>query len=136
MAAGVAQSVKRWATATTARVRFSAREFSLLRSIQVSSGVYLAPFLGLMRPDRETYHSPPSSAEAKNISIPPYLICLYVLIEHMDKFTLTFFFSLQPYLYLEINLSSSVVIICTMCFNILKLSIQPSLTAAYLEVKQ
>jgi hypothetical protein len=50
------------------------REYSLLHSVQASSGAHLAlyamdtggSFSGVKRPGHEAHHSPPSSAEVKN----------------------------------------------------------------------
>jgi hypothetical protein len=80
LGAGMAQSVQRRATDWRARIRFptAEREFSLLHSVQIGSGLYWAlcaignngSFPGGKRPRREAGHSPPSSVEVKNTLLP------------------------------------------------------------------
>jgi hypothetical protein len=47
--------------------------------------------LGVKRPGREADHSPPSSAEVKNVwsytSIPEYVFMAWCLVKHRDNFT-------------------------------------------------
>jgi hypothetical protein len=80
---GIAQSVQRWVTGWTTRVRFPIveRDFSHPHSIQMCSGVYSAlyplgangSFFGGKRQEREASHSPSSSAEVKNSGAIPLL---------------------------------------------------------------
>jgi hypothetical protein len=67
------------------------KDFSLLHSIQTSSGAHLAsgvPSSGLKQLGHETDHSPPSSAEIKNYTSTPHmpLWCDASLIKQMDNF--------------------------------------------------
>jgi hypothetical protein len=50
--------------------------------------------MGVKRPDREADHSPPSSAESRNVwsytSTPQYIFMAWCLVKHKDNFTFTF----------------------------------------------
>jgi hypothetical protein len=63
--------------------------FSLLRSVQAGSGALPASYpigtgglsLGVKRQERESDHSPPSSAEVKNgRAIPPPATCIHGIV--------------------------------------------------------
>jgi hypothetical protein len=87
---GLAESVQRRATSWTARVGFPDwQDISLFRSVQTGSEVPAASYLvgtvgdfpRIIRPERETDHSPPSSSEVKNDgTIPPLPIVLHGIV--------------------------------------------------------
>jgi hypothetical protein len=83
--------------------RRGAENFSLHHRVQNGSGTTQPPIqfvpgalsLGVKRPKREADHSPPYSAEVKNVwsytSTPQYAFMVRCLVKHRDNFTFTFY---------------------------------------------
>jgi hypothetical protein len=73
------------------------QDFSLCHSVQTGSGAYPIPYpvgtgvlsSGVKRPGREANHSPPSTAEVKNVyshtPTPPYVCKPWCLVKHQGQ---------------------------------------------------
>jgi hypothetical protein len=90
------------------RIAFMCKKRKMKLSLcpSTGSGAHPAPYLmgtegtfpGVKWPGRESYHSPPSSAEVKEwgsyTSTPPYAFMAWYLVKHRDNFT--FYLYLYP----------------------------------------